>query len=206
MTSLQKSYPPLAGRFAFNFGRRRHPHGDFPGVPVSLSLLKDIRRVFEYHGAEHKVVFNFESGQPVTVANAQSFTTFHPRCGTSFLLVVMLVSMAGLHGHSRSMVLRPSLSPRIVLLPVIAGLSYELIRFAAKRRGSVLATLTAPGLWLQRITTQSAHRRADGRGHPCPGRRHGARKGPGRTNWSSPDSHPCNSPRSWTSSRSASTS
>jgi uncharacterized protein YqhQ len=87
------------------------------------------------------------------VPNAQRFTTFHPRCGTSFLLVVMFVSMAvytaipfdGFAGKLLS---------RIVLLPLIAGISYEMIRFAAKRRGSVLATLTAPGLWLQRITTK----------------------------------------------------
>jgi uncharacterized protein YqhQ len=109
--------------------------------------------VFEYHGAEHKVVFNFESGKPVNVANAQAFTTLHPRCGTSFLLVVMAVStlvytIIPVDGFAAKM------ASRVVLLPVIAGLSYELIRFAAKRRGGLLAALTAPGLWLQRITTQ----------------------------------------------------
>jgi uncharacterized protein YqhQ len=115
--------------------------------------LKDIYRVFEYHGAEHKVVFNYESGRPVNIQNAQSFTTFHPRCGTSFLLVVMIVSMivytfVPFSGFGMKLV------SRIVLLPFIAGISYELIRFAARRRGSFLATLTAPGLWLQRITTK----------------------------------------------------
>ena len=73
--------------------------------------MKDIRRVFEYHGAEHKVVFNFESGQPVTVENAQKFTTFHPRCGTSFLFVVMIVSMRVLHVHSVRRLRWPSCSP-----------------------------------------------------------------------------------------------
>jgi len=89
----------------------------------------------------------------VTVDNAQAFTTFHPRCGTSFLLVVMVISMivytlVPFQGFGMKLL------SRIVLLPVITGLSYELIRFAAKRRGSFLALLTAPGLWLQRITTQ----------------------------------------------------
>jgi uncharacterized protein YqhQ len=119
----------------------------------ALSLMKDIHRVFEFHGAEHKVVFNFESGQPVTVPNAQRFTTFHPRCGTSFLFVVIIVSIVFYTFIPFDGFLAKLLS-RIVLLPVIAGVSYELIRFAAKRRGSVLATMTAPGLWLQRITTK----------------------------------------------------
>ena len=103
-----------------------------------ISRWKDIRRVFEYHGAEHKVVFNFESGKPVTVANAQTFTTLHPRCGTSFLLVVMVISTV-VYTLFRSTVSPRRWLSRIVLLPVIAGLSYELIRFAAKRRGSLLA-------------------------------------------------------------------
>ena len=115
--------------------------------------MRDIRRVFEYHGAEHKVVFNFESGDPVSIENAQRFTTFHPRCGTSFLLVVMVISMiiyalVPVDGFLARFV------SRILLLPVIAGVSYELIRFAARRRGTMLGTLTAPGLWLQRITTK----------------------------------------------------
>jgi uncharacterized protein YqhQ len=109
--------------------------------------------VFEYHGAEHKVVFNFESGKPVNVANAQSFTTFHPRCGTSFLMVVMLVSMVVYMLVPVDGFL-PKLAARLALLPVIAGVSYEMIRYAARKQGSVLAMLTAPGLWLQRITTQ----------------------------------------------------
>src|SRR5206468_8105583 len=124
----------------------------FIGFLVLISRWKDIHRVFEYHGAEHKVVFNYESGNPVTVENAQQFTTYHPRCGTSFLLVVMLVSMVvytliPFNGFAMKLL------SRVVLLPVIAGLSYEMIRFAARRRGSALSTLTAPGLWLQRITT-----------------------------------------------------
>lgn len=125
----------------------------FLGFLFGISRTKDIREVFRYHGAEHKVVFNFESGRPVTVENAQSFVTFHPRCGTSFLLVVMVLSMlvylaVPVEGFAMKFALR------LAMLPVVAGLSYELIRFAAKRQGSLLALMTAPGLWLQRITTQ----------------------------------------------------
>jgi uncharacterized protein YqhQ len=118
-----------------------------------LSRTKDIHRVFEYHGAEHKVVFNFESGRGVDVPTAQSFRTWHPRCGTSFLIVVMLISipvyiLVPVTGFL------PQLAVRFLMLLPIAGLSYEIIRFAAKRKGSFLNWLTAPGLWLQRITTQ----------------------------------------------------
>ncbi|HVW83219.1 MAG TPA: DUF1385 domain-containing protein [Bryobacteraceae bacterium] len=125
----------------------------FVGFLLLLCRSKDIRRTFEYHGAEHKVVFNFESGKPVTVENSQQFVTFHPRCGTSFMFVIMLMSMlcyiaVPIQGFAAK------LAFRIVMLPVLVGLSYELIRFAAKRRGSFMAMLTAPGLWIQRITTQ----------------------------------------------------
>ncbi len=119
----------------------------------AISRTPDIRRVFEFHGAEHKVVFNFESGQPVTVENAQRFTTFHPRCGTSFLIVVMLVSVAVYTVFPFESFLAKFLL-RLAALPVIAGLSYELIRYAARHQGSALALLVAPGLWLQRVTTQ----------------------------------------------------
>jgi uncharacterized protein YqhQ len=119
----------------------------------ALSRMKDIRRVFEYHGAEHKVVFNFESGQPVTVENAQKFVTFHPRCGTSFMLVMMVIAMifyalVPIDGFWAKFAVR------IALLPVIVGVSYELIRFAARRQGSLMGMLSAPGLWLQRVTTK----------------------------------------------------
>jgi uncharacterized protein YqhQ len=119
-----------------------------------ISRFKDIHRVFQYHGAEHKVVFNFESGRPVTVENAQSFVTWHPRCGTSFLIVVMIISMLVYMLLPFDGFLEKFLS-RIVLLPVIAGVSYEVIRFAAKHPGSLMTLMTAPGLWLQRITTQT---------------------------------------------------
>ncbi len=115
--------------------------------------MKDIRRVFEYHGAEHKVVFNFESHKPLSIENAQKFVTFHPRCGTSFLLVVMAISMVFYALLPFDGFLARFLG-RIALLPLITGVSYELIRFAAKRQGTIMGLLTAPGLWLQRITTK----------------------------------------------------
>jgi uncharacterized protein YqhQ len=153
VTRLQAHYPALAGRLAFNAADGVIRIAIFLGFLYLVSRWKDMRRVWEYHGAEHKVVFNFESGQPVTVENAQRFTTFHPRCGTSFLLVVMVISMVvytlvPVDGFAARF------AARIVLLPLIVGISYELIRYAAKRRGSFLAALTAPGLWLQRITTK----------------------------------------------------
>jgi uncharacterized protein YqhQ len=152
-TRLGAWQPKLQGRIAFNMVDGVIRIVIFLGFLYAISLWKDIRRVFEYHGAEHKVVFNFESGEPVTVANAQRFTTFHPRCGTSFLLVVMMISMAVYTLLPFDGFLARFLA-RIALLPVIAGLSYETVRFAARRRSSLMATLTAPGLWLQRITTK----------------------------------------------------
>lgn len=152
-TKLGSVYHAVDGRFAINLVDGIIRIGIFLAFLFLISRMKDIRRVFEYHGAEHKVVFNFESGKPVTVDNAQRFTTWHPRCGTSFLLVVMVISMlvytlVPVDGFVAKFV------SRIALLPLIAGLSYELIRFAAKRQGTAMAALTAPGLWLQRITTK----------------------------------------------------
>ena len=109
-----------------------------------VSLLKDIRRVFEYHGAEHKTVYAFESGDPLQVSAVQKYLTFHPRCGTSFLMTVMLISML-VYMVIPVTTFWARFGIRIALLPVIAGVSYEMIRFAAKHRGSLFALLTAPG-------------------------------------------------------------
>ena len=118
-----------------------------------VSLWKDIRRVYEYHGAEHKTVFAFENGDPLNSASVQKYSTYHPRCGTSFLMTVMIISMLvymAIPVHT----FWARFGIRIASLPLIAGVSYEIIRFAAKHRGSLFALMTAPGLWLQRITTQ----------------------------------------------------
>jgi uncharacterized protein YqhQ len=153
VTALGKYYPSFNGHFTFNLVDGLLRLAIFLVFLFLVSRWSEIRRVFEYHGAEHRVVFNFESGQPVSVENARAFPTFHPRCGTSFLLVVMVISLAvytliPFDGFAARF------AWRLLLLPVIAGISFELIRFAARRRGSSLAFISAPGLWLQRITTQ----------------------------------------------------
>jgi len=153
VTKAKAYYPVLNERIPFNLADGLVRMLIFLGFMWGLSKMKDIYRVFQFHGAEHKVVFNFESGKPVNVENAQRFITFHPRCGTSFLFVVIIVSIVFYTFIPFDGFMAKLLS-RIALLPLIAGVSYELIRFAAKRRGSVLATMTAPGLWLQRITTK----------------------------------------------------
>lgn len=154
-TELQKLYPDsgLGNRIVFNLVDGLIRLVIFLAFLWGISRFRDIHRVFEYHGAEHRVVFNFESGKPVTVENAQGFVTFHPRCGTSFLLVVMMVSIA-VYALIPVDTFWAKMLVRVAALPLIAGLSYELIRFAAKHQGGLLALMTAPGLWLQRITTQ----------------------------------------------------
>ncbi len=120
----------------------------------SFSLLKDIRRVFEYHGAEHKTVFTWEAGLPLTVANARPQPRQHPRCGTSFLMVVMLVSIA-LFSVIKFDSLVYNFLVRLALVPLVAGLSYEIIRLSAKKEGGLFfKVITRPGVWLQNITTQ----------------------------------------------------
>ncbi len=151
--TLSHWQPAIKGQIAFNAVDGVIRLAIFIGFMLAISRAKDIRRVFEFHGAEHKVVFNFESGKPVTVENAQQFVTWHPRCGTSFMFVIMLLSTA-VYMLIPAPTFTAKVIERIVMLPVITGLSYELIRFAAKRRGSFLALLTAPGLWTQRITTK----------------------------------------------------
>src|SRR5438067_1841032 len=120
----------------------------------SFSLAKDIRRVFEYHGAEHKTVFTWEAGLPLTVENARPQPRQHPRCGTSFLMVVMLVSIV-LFSVVAFNSLVYNMAVRVALIPVIAGLSYEIIRLSAKKEGGlVFKLITRPGVWLQNITTK----------------------------------------------------
>ncbi len=121
---------------------------------VSFSFLKDIRRVFQYHGAEHKTVFTWESGLPLTVDNARPQPRQHPRCGTSFLMVVMLVAIV-LFSVIKFDSLLLNFLIRLALMPVVAGLSYEIIRLSAKKESSwFFRVMTKPGVWLQNITTQ----------------------------------------------------
>jgi uncharacterized protein YqhQ len=152
-TELKKIDPALGGRIVFNLIDGGIRLVLFLLFIWGVSLWKDIRRVYEYHGAEHKTVFAFENGDPLNTASVQKYSTYHPRCGTSFLMTVMLISI-GFYMLVPFTTFWARFASRIVLLPVIAGVSYEIIRFAAKHRGSLFALMTAPGLWLQRITTQ----------------------------------------------------
>ena len=152
-TELKKIDPALGGRIIFNLIDGGIRLALFLLFIWGVSLWKDIRRVYEYHGAEHKTVFAFENGDPLETAVVQKYSTYHPRCGTSFLMTVMLISI-GFYMLVPYTTFWARFASRIVLLPIIAGVSYEIIRFAAKHRGSLFALMTAPGLWLQRITTQ----------------------------------------------------
>jgi uncharacterized protein YqhQ len=152
-TELRKSHPELGGQIMFNLVDGLIRLGLFLIFIWGTSLLADIRRVYQYHGAEHKTVFAFENGDPLSTGEVQKYPTFHPRCGTSFLMTVMILSifvymLVPVHSFWARFAIR------IVLLPVITGVSYEIIRFAAKHRKSLFAIMTAPGLWLQRITTR----------------------------------------------------
>jgi len=119
-----------------------------------FSRLRDIKRVFEYHGAEHKTVFTWEAGDELTVANARRFPRQHPRCGTSFLMIVMLVSIA-LFSVVKFDSLALNMLTRIALVPLIAGISYEIIRAAGKKESSAFFSLiTRPGIWMQNLTTR----------------------------------------------------
>jgi uncharacterized protein YqhQ len=121
---------------------------------VSFSFLRDIRRVFQYHGAEHKTVFTWEAGLPLTVDNARPQPRQHPRCGTSFLMVVMLVAII-LFSVIKFDSLLLNFLIRLALMPLVAGLSYEIIRLSAKKESSwFFKLMTKPGVWLQNITTQ----------------------------------------------------
>jgi len=152
-TELKKVDPALGGQIMFNLVDGAVRLILFLLFIWGVSLFPDIRRVYEYHGAEHKTVFAFENGDPLSTAAVQKYSTFHPRCGTSFLMTVMLISI-GFYMLVPFTTFWARFAARIALLPVIAGVSYEIIRFAARHRGSLFALMTAPGLWLQRITTK----------------------------------------------------
>tara|TARA_B100000378_G_scaffold129343_1_gene104545 strand:+ start:3302 stop:4240 length:939 start_codon:yes stop_codon:yes gene_type:complete len=129
---------------------------------LAISMMKDVKRLFRYHGAEHRVVFNFESGKDVNVDNAQSFSTYHPRCGTSFMFIVLLSAILvfalidtiviAIFGE---ITIFHRLAFHLPLMPLVAGISYEIIKITARKDESLFfRSLRAPGLWLQHITTQ----------------------------------------------------
>ncbi len=124
----------------------------FIGYLYFASRMKDIQRVWQYHGAEHKVIATYESGQPLTVENARPFSRFHPRCGTAFMFIVIIVSIivfSFMGWHNRWV----NLLIRFALVPVVAGIAYEIIRIAGRHDNRFTRAISVPGLLLQRLTT-----------------------------------------------------
>ncbi len=117
-----------------------------------VSRLNDIRRVFQYHGAEHKTIYCYESKQELTVENVRTKSRFHPRCGTSFLLIVLVISILLFSVVTWSSILVRVLL-KILLLPVVVGIAYEIIKLAGRYDNIITRIISAPGLWLQRLTT-----------------------------------------------------
>ncbi|WP_243109401.1 DUF1385 domain-containing protein [Anaerophilus nitritogenes] len=125
----------------------------FVGYITLISQMKDIKRVFQYHGAEHKTIHCYENGLELTVENAKKFPRLHPRCGTSFLVIVMIVSLLlfSLIGWPNPWM---RIVFRLILMPVVAGISYEVIRFAGKSQSRIVKIISYPGLLLQELTTK----------------------------------------------------
>lgn len=119
----------------------------------AISRMKDIQRVFEYHGAEHKTIFCYEHGQELTVENVKKHGRLHPRCGTSFLFIVMIVSIL-LFSMFEWSSLFYRIVIRLALLPIVAGISYELIKWAGRSQSKIACWMSKPGMWLQKITTR----------------------------------------------------
>ncbi len=124
------------------------------GYIIGISFIPDIKKIFQYHGAEHKSIFTYEAGLPLTVENAKPFPTLHPRCGTAFLLVVMIIGIIVFTIIPKDSSLWMKAGARLFLLPVIAGISFELIKKAGEGKSKFFTILIKPGLWLQRITTR----------------------------------------------------
>jgi uncharacterized protein YqhQ len=123
---------------------------------ISISMFKDLRRVFEYHGAEHKAIYVYEHGEELTSDCAEKYSTLHPRCGTNFLLIVMMLSILVFSVFRSNAPFYMKFLARVMLVPFIAGISYEIIRYAAKRQDKLwIRWMTKPGLSLQKITTKS---------------------------------------------------
>ncbi|MCG6551816.1 MAG: DUF1385 domain-containing protein [Candidatus Magnetominusculus sp. LBB02] len=148
--------PPIGeSSFLFNIADGVLRVGFFIVYIFIISQWKDMRRIFEYHGAEHKVIFAFEAGTDMEISSIQKFGTYHPRCGTSFLFIVMLMSILVFSVIPKTWAFSWKFGSRVVLIPMIAGLSYEILRYSAKSTANPLIKfLIQPGLLLQRITTK----------------------------------------------------
>ena len=125
----------------------------FVGYILLVSLMPDIRRTFEYHGAEHKSIFCYENGEELTVENVKKYKRFHPRCGTSFMFVMILIGIIiGFFIPFQNSLLRTAC--KLLLLPLTMGIGFEFLMFAGKHDNFLVRLLSAPGLWMQRITTK----------------------------------------------------
>lgn len=121
---------------------------------IAITFNKEIRRVFQYHGAEHKTVHAFEAGADLTPENVEGYSTLHPRCGTSFLLIVMMISIVVFSMIPKDWEFFDKFLSRIVLMPLIAGLSYEFLKYSSKHMNSpFIRFMVMPGIWLQKLTT-----------------------------------------------------
>ncbi len=151
---IRRLWPPLGGGIAFNLVDGLIRGAIFLAYVWAIGRIPDIGRLFRYHGAEHKVVHAWEAGRGMEIATVQEYPVLHPRCGTSFLLFVMVVSILVFCFIPAAWPAWGKALARVALVPLIAGLSYELIRFSARHREHPLARLLVqPGLWLQRLTT-----------------------------------------------------
>jgi uncharacterized protein YqhQ len=152
--ALLTSWLPIGGTGQFVIVEGLIRVGIFVLYIVLISFLPDLRRVFQYHAAEHKAINAYEAGEELVPEKVQRFSLIHPRCGTAFLLWVMVIAIFVFAFFGRP-VWYWLIASRILLLPLIAGLAYELIRFAGRHTDNrALMTLLAPGLWLQRLTTR----------------------------------------------------
>lgn len=155
MTDLVKRFvPALQNGFAYNLVDGAFRITVFLIYLSAISLLADIKRVFEYHGAEHKTVYSHEKKEDLTVENVRRQSRLHPRCGTSFLLFVMVVSILVFSLLPTRLPFYVMIFPRLAMVPLIAGLSYEAIRWSARKNNAVARALVRPGLWMQRLTTR----------------------------------------------------
>jgi uncharacterized protein YqhQ len=156
LTNLIRHYLlPGMGNFAYNAIDGLIRALFFFAYIVSISFMAEIRRVFQYHGAEHKTVYTFEANEELTVENARRKSTLHPRCGTSFLAFVIAIAILVFSLVPSTAPFAVKFAARVVLLPVIAGIAYEIIRFSARHLANpVCRVMTRPGMWLQKITTR----------------------------------------------------
>ena len=145
---------PVRPSFSFNLVDGVIRMTFFVAYIFIMTMIKDIRRIFEYHGAEHKTVYAWEAGDALTVERVKTYPRQHPRCGTSFLMLVMLVSIV-MFSIVKFDSLALNLVSRVALVPLIAGISYEIIKLAGqKEAGAFFSFITRPGIWLQNLTTK----------------------------------------------------